>query len=34
MTREALYRTLAVLEAEGYLTRTETTIPLKKSDGT
>ena len=32
MTREALYRTLAALEAEGYLTRTETTILLKKSD--
>ncbi len=30
ITREALYRTLAVLEAEGYLTRTETTILLKK----
>jgi CRP/FNR family transcriptional regulator, dissimilatory nitrate respiration regulator len=33
MTREALYRTLAVLEAEGCLTRTDTTILLKKSDG-
>jgi CRP/FNR family transcriptional regulator, dissimilatory nitrate respiration regulator len=33
MTREALYRTLAALEAEGHLTRTETAILLKKSDG-
>jgi CRP-like cAMP-binding protein len=33
ITREALYRTLAALEAEGYLTRTQTTILLKKSDG-
>jgi CRP/FNR family transcriptional regulator, dissimilatory nitrate respiration regulator len=33
MTREALYRTLAALEAEGHLTRTETSILLKKSDG-
>ena len=33
MTREALYRTLAALEAEGLLTRTETVIMLKKSDG-
>ena len=33
ITREALYRTLAALEAEGCLTRTETTILLKKSDG-
>jgi CRP/FNR family transcriptional regulator, dissimilatory nitrate respiration regulator len=32
MTREALYRTLAALEAEGHLTRTETAILLKKSD--
>jgi CRP-like cAMP-binding protein len=32
MTREALYRTLATLEAEGHLTRTETAILLKKSD--
>ncbi|SRR6266571_1393036 len=32
MTREALYRTLATLEAEGCLTRTETAILLKKSD--
>jgi CRP-like cAMP-binding protein len=32
MTREALYRTLAVLEAEGHLTRTEIAILLKKSD--
>ncbi len=32
MTREALYRTLAALETEGHLTRTETTITLKKSD--
>jgi CRP/FNR family transcriptional regulator, dissimilatory nitrate respiration regulator len=31
LTREALYRTLAALEAEGHLTRTETTILLKKS---
>jgi len=33
ITREALYRTLAGLEAEGSLTRTETEIRLKKSDG-
>jgi CRP-like cAMP-binding protein len=33
MTREALYRTLAALEAGGHLTRTETAILLKKSDG-
>ncbi len=33
ITREALYRTLAALEAEGCLTRTDTTILLKKSDG-
>jgi CRP/FNR family transcriptional regulator, dissimilatory nitrate respiration regulator len=33
ITREALYRTLAALEAEGCLTRTQTTILLKKSDG-
>lgn len=32
MTREALYRTLAVLEAEGRLNRTETAILLKKSN--
>lgn len=32
MTREALYRTLAALEAEGHLTRTETAILLNKSD--
>ena len=32
MTREALYRTLAALETEGHLTRTETTILLTKSD--
>ena len=32
MTREALYRALARLEAEGSITRTETTIVLKKSD--
>jgi CRP-like cAMP-binding protein len=32
MSREALYRTLAALEAEGHLTRTETAILLKKSD--
>ena len=31
MTREALYRTLAALEAEGRLTRTETAILLGKS---
>jgi CRP/FNR family transcriptional regulator, dissimilatory nitrate respiration regulator len=31
MTREALYRTLAALETEGCLTRTETAILLKKS---
>jgi CRP/FNR family transcriptional regulator, dissimilatory nitrate respiration regulator len=30
ITREALYRTFAALEAEGCLTRTETTILLKK----
>ena len=33
MTREALYRTLAALEAQGLLTRTETLIMLKKSNG-
>jgi CRP-like cAMP-binding protein len=33
MTREALYRALARLEAEGSITRTETAIVLKKSDG-
>jgi CRP-like cAMP-binding protein len=33
MTREALYRTLAALEAEGCLSRTEAVILLKKSDG-
>ena len=32
MTREALYRTLAVLETEGHLTRTDASILLKKSD--
>jgi CRP-like cAMP-binding protein len=32
ISREALYRTLAALEAEGCLTRTETAILLKKSD--
>jgi len=32
MTREALYRTLAALETEGCLTRTETAILLEKSD--
>jgi hypothetical protein len=32
LTREALYRTLATLEAEGHLTRTEAAILLKKSD--
>jgi len=31
MTREALYRTLTTLEAEGHLARTETAILLKKS---
>lgn len=31
ISREALYRTLAALEAEGHLTRTETSILLKKS---
>jgi CRP/FNR family transcriptional regulator, dissimilatory nitrate respiration regulator len=30
MTREALYRTLAALEADGKLSRTETAILLKK----
>jgi CRP/FNR family transcriptional regulator, dissimilatory nitrate respiration regulator len=34
MTREALYRTLAALESEGFLTRTDTAIVLKKSFGT
>jgi CRP-like cAMP-binding protein len=33
MSREALYRTLAALEAEGRLTRTETAILLTKSGG-
>jgi CRP-like cAMP-binding protein len=33
MTREALYRTLAALEAEECLTRTENAILLKKSSG-
>lgn len=33
ITREALYRTLAILETEGQLTRTETAILLKKADG-
>ena len=32
MTREALYRTLAALEAEGHLSRNETTILLKSAD--
>ena len=32
ITREALYRTLAALEAEGQLARTETAILLKKAD--
>ena len=32
MSREALYRTLAALEAEGHLTRTDTAILLKKID--
>jgi CRP-like cAMP-binding protein len=32
VTREALYRTLAALEAEGSVTRTEAEILLKKSD--
>ncbi|HEV2303386.1 MAG TPA: Crp/Fnr family transcriptional regulator [Stellaceae bacterium] len=31
MTREALYRTLAALEAEGFLTRSESEIRLDKS---
>jgi CRP-like cAMP-binding protein len=33
MTREALYRALAALETEGHLSRTETAILLKKSNG-
>jgi CRP/FNR family transcriptional regulator, dissimilatory nitrate respiration regulator len=33
MTREALYRTLAALEGEGALIRTETEIVLTKLDG-
>jgi|SRR5215471_3658246 len=33
MTREALYRALAALGAEGHLARTKTAIMLKKSDG-
>lgn len=33
MTREALYRTLAELEAEGSLTRAPTAIVLRKFDG-
>src|SRR5437763_7614101 len=32
LTREALYRALAALEAEGHLTRTETAILLNKSN--
>ena len=32
MSREALYRTLAALEAEGCLTRKDNAILLKKSD--
>jgi CRP/FNR family transcriptional regulator, dissimilatory nitrate respiration regulator len=32
MTREALYRTLAALESEGRLSRTESAILLKKSE--
>ena len=32
MTRKALYRTLAALETESSLTRTETAILLEKSD--
>ena len=32
MTREVLYRTLAALETEGHLTRTETAIVLKNCD--
>lgn len=32
MTREALYRTLAALEAEGFLVRTETEISLTKRE--
>jgi CRP-like cAMP-binding protein len=31
MTREALYRTLAALEADGSIARTETAIVLNKS---
>ena len=31
ITREALYRTLAALETQGLLTRTETAILLKKT---
>ena len=34
ITREALYRTLATLEAEGQVTRTETAILLKKAEST
>jgi CRP/FNR family transcriptional regulator, dissimilatory nitrate respiration regulator len=33
ITREALYRSLAALESEDHLTRTETAILLTKSDG-
>ncbi len=33
LTREALYRTLATLESEGHLTRTEIVILLTKSTG-
>ncbi|HVH73829.1 MAG TPA: Crp/Fnr family transcriptional regulator [Stellaceae bacterium] len=34
ITREALYRTLAALEAEGRLTRTDAVIRLDRTDGT
>ena len=33
MSREALYRALAALEAEGQLARTKSVILLKKSSG-
>jgi hypothetical protein len=33
MTREALYRALGALETQGRLSRTDTTILLKKSSG-
>jgi DNA-binding IclR family transcriptional regulator len=32
MTREVLYRTLAALETEGHLTRTQTAILLRNSN--